>query len=108
MPQRATEACQKIDRKVIGLGAQGGGGVCKQMPYLASNVLPELLDARHKFGPVQEVHGHAIEEACVAGSRGQADVQLVQVVLAGISPAALLDLARLRQSCSKLLNMKAR
>ena len=50
--------------------------------HLSRNVLPEVLDAGHKLRPPQEISSHAVEQAGVAGARGQANVQLVQVVLA--------------------------
>jgi hypothetical protein len=50
--------------------------------HLSRDVLPKVLDAGDKLCPPQEVSGHAVEQAGVAGARGQADMQLVEVVLA--------------------------
>lgn len=62
----------------------GGGGLC-----LAGDVHPEGLDAGHEAGPVHEVQRHAIQQAGVALPAGQADVQLVEVVLAPLRPGPL-------------------
>ena len=55
------------------------------------------MNARHPFHPLQEVHGHSIEQAGVAWLAGQAHMQLVQVILAGICSLTPQDLARLCQ-----------
>ena len=47
--------------------------------HLSRDVLPKVLDAGDKLCPPQEVSGHAVEQAGVAGARGQADMQLVEV-----------------------------
>ena len=67
--------------------------------HLLGDVGPEGLDEGHVLGPVQEVHGHAVQQARPARPGGQADVQLVQVVAAARGPGPPLYLPGLRQAC---------
>ena len=70
--------------------------------HLSSNVLPEALDAGHPSHPLYEVHRHPIQQASVPRLAGQAHMQLMQVILAGISPLPPQDLARLCQTNGRL------
>lgn len=67
------------------------------MQHLLRDVGPEGLDAGDGLSPVQEVHGHAVEQARAPGAGRQAHMQLVQVVFAASCPRTALNLARLRQ-----------
>ena len=70
--------------------------------YLSSNVLPEVLNAWNPAHPLHEVHRHSVQQTSVAWLAGQADVQLMQVVLACICPLTTQNLARLRQPNGRL------
>jgi hypothetical protein len=46
----------------------------RRSTHLLGDVGPESLDARDGLGPVQEVHGHAVEQPRAPGAGRQADV----------------------------------
>ena len=80
----------------------GWPGECSELctaVHLLGDVGPEGLDEGHMLGPVQEVHGHAVQQAGSARPGGQADVQIVQVLAAARSSGSPLYLPWLRQPC---------
>ena len=99
----ANLSCDKQDKYPLPRNAQLAqrGHDAAEQADLAGNLGPEGLDEGHVLGPLQEVHGHAVQQPRPARPGRQAHMQLVQMVAAAGRTGAPLYFPWLRQPCKR-------